>query len=300
MTLIELNSVMRSYGDKRGLNGIDLQVRQGEVVGLIGPNGAGKSTLLRIMLGLIKPSAGKVAVFGVDPWVQPELVKARTGYVSESRDEQERASIAELLALHQSLYPEFDRDLAKRLLGPLASDPKQRIHQLSKGQAGRAMLACAMAHRPELLLLDEPAGGLDPSLRRDFLEHAIEVMSEAGTTIVLSSHYLNDIERIANRVVVLEAGKVRLDAELDALREEYCLALFDVPSGDDAQRITMRTQLDALDGFLAWRVRHRRAQAVFHRSADAARAALATQGIDATCTNSNLEEVYIALVGDVQ
>src|SRR5690606_11079731 len=294
--LVELDAVTCLRDGKAALRDITLQVSAGEVVGLVGPNGAGKSTLLRLLIGLAAPSSGVVRVFGCHPFLDPMPVRARSGYAAESRDEHSRASIGELLSLHGCLYPRFDRSFAQRLLGPLAANLERKVHTLSKGQASRVSLACAMAHHPELLLLDEPAGGLDPSLRREFLEHAVELMIDSGSTMILSSHHLADVERIASRIVLLDAGRLRLDTELDSLREDYCVASSGI---DPALDPTLaRHTLERLEGFSGLRVRSGQARAVFRAPPEAARAALSTAGFDAICAPSNLEEIYITLLGE--
>jgi ABC-2 type transport system ATP-binding protein len=293
MTVLSLREIHRSFGKAQALRGVNLSVQQGEVVGLIGRNGAGKSTLLNVALGLLHADRGSVQVFGLDPRQHPVEVKRRVGLVPEDESVFARASIRRLLDLHAALYPSWDEELAMRLLGPLARDPSARIERLSKGQARRVLLTCAMAHRPELLLLDEPAGGLDPSARREFLELAIELLNDAGSTILFSSHYMGDIERIAGRVVVLDQGQLLLDEELDVLKESYCVAT--LPSLAPEQLAA----LEGLPGLLRARLRGDAMFAVFAREPEAAAATLAQLGIEnARCARVNLEEFFIHLVGD--
>lgn len=300
--LLEMESVSRQYAPgRRGVVDASLQVEAGDVVGLVGPSGSGKTTLLRLALGLMEPNAGRIRVFGADPWKQPGVVRSRLGYAAEAGAETLASTIEEMTELHQTLYERWDAELAARLLGALAHDRRQRIDRLSKGQARRVMLACAMAHRPELLLLDEPAGGLDPGTRRDFLELAIELLSESGTTIVLSSHHLTDVERIASRVLLLDQGRVRLDVALDELREQYCLATFTNEAGGSrvgATSADCESALRTLAGFVGCRVRGQRVQAVFRASPEPAERALRERGFDATCGHSNLEDLFITIVGE--
>ena len=143
--------------------------------------------MLNVALGLLHADRGSVQVFGLDPRQHPVEVKRRVGLVPEDENIFVRVSIRRLFELHAALYPSWDETLATRLLGALAQDTSVHIDRLSKGQARRVILTCAMAHRPELLLLDEPAGGLDPSARREFLELAIELLNDAGSTILFSS-----------------------------------------------------------------------------------------------------------------
>jgi len=198
MSILEFDNIHRAY--KPGvpvLKGVSFALTVGEVVGLLGRNGAGKTTLIRIAMGMIRAQQGAVRVFGMDPWEQPVEVKRRVGYVSEDQVLPERFTVGEVLALHRELFRDWDAGMERELMERFALSPRARIKALSKGQARQVALLCAVAHRPELLILDEPGGGLDPSARRDFLETSIRLLSEAGTTILFSSHYMHDVERMA-------------------------------------------------------------------------------------------------------
>jgi ABC-2 type transport system ATP-binding protein len=293
MSVLSVRDIHRSFGKVQALRGVSLSAKQGEVVGLIGKNGAGKSTLLKIALGLLHADQGTVQVFGLDPRQRPVEVKRRIGYVPEDENVFARARIQQLLELHAALYPSWDEKLAARLLGALVRDTSARVDRLSKGQARRVMLACAMAHRPELLLLDEPAGGLDPSARREFLELAIALLNDTGSTILFSSHYMGDIERIAGRVIVLDQGQTLVDEELDVLKEKYCVALLPSLAPDQL------AALEALPGFLRQQARGEALYAVFALAPDAAAATLAQRLDlqDVRCARVNLEELFIHLVG---
>jgi len=226
MKVLELAGVKRSY--ERGidvLNGVDLTLDRGEVVSLVGRNGAGKTTLIKVLMGLLRPQGGTVRVFDLDPWEEPIAVKRRIGYVSEEQTLPEYLPVSEVLGLHKELFPTWDASLAGEFLDRFQLMPGARIGALSKGQARQVMFLCAIAHRPELLVLDEPAGGLDPVARRDFLEAAITRLNRDGTTILFSSHHMTDVERLAGRIVFIHEGRKILDRDLDALREGYSLAI---------------------------------------------------------------------------
>ncbi len=294
MSILNLENIHRSYEQSReALKGISLSVEPGEVVGLIGRNGAGKTTLLRIAVGILKQHQGAVRVFGLDPWDHAVEVKRKLGYVAETEAVPAHLSVGDLIDLHQDLYPTWDPALERDLLQRLALRKSSRISALSKGEARKVILLCAIAHRPELLILDEPAGGLDPSARREFLEVSIELLNQSGSSIVFSSHHMIDVERIAGRVAIIEEGDKILDVELDSFRQDFCLAILPSISEETLQR------LGSMNGFVRSRKRDHSLYAVFSRKPEDVNAELSTGlGIsDARCTRASLEEMFVALVG---
>ena len=292
--ILEFRNIVRSF--KRGvpvLNGVTFSLEAGEVAALLGRNGAGKTTLIRIAMGMLFPHGGSVRVFGASPTEDPVAIKRRIGYVAEDQVLPPGSSIAELIALHRYLFPRWDGALESQLLERFALSPAARIKHLSKGQARQVALLCAVCHRPELLLLDEPAGGLDPAARREFLETAIQLLNREGTAILFSSHHMNDVERLGGRVALLDEGKGRLDEDLDRLREGVCVALVPRVSAPDAA-ILERTAgcLRVRPVFDDW-------HAVFRGDPDAVQAglvdALGVNGI--RCARVPLEELFIEMVG---
>lgn len=188
----------------------------GEVVGVVGPNGAGKSTLLETLAGLRPPGAGEVRIFGRDPWREPERVRSELGFMSDDLPVFD-LRIGRLLWLLSGYYPTWDAALAGRLLERFRLDPDEKARDLSKGQATRLRLVAAMAFRPRLLVLDEPATGLDVGGRRSLLTSVLEVVRDEGRSVVVSSHMLDDVERIADRLLVLEGGRVVTEGRTDEL-----------------------------------------------------------------------------------
>ncbi len=294
MTILEMKGVHRSYvKDKPVLDGLDLSVAAGEVIGLLGQNGAGKTTLLRVALGLLEAQRGEVRVFGLDPRREPLAVKRQVGYVSEDQVLPPFLRVDEVLDLHRRLFPTWDDDLARALSSRFKMDGGARIKQLSKGQARQVALLCAAAHRPRLLLLDEPAGGLDPATRREFLETAIGLLGEGGSTILFSSHHMADVERMASRLVMLHEGQKWIDSALDDVREGYCLALVPRNAGRSVR------DLLAQPACLSAREREDAVRAVFELDAETCRARLEHDlGVDGIrCVPLPLEEMFIELVG---
>jgi ABC-2 type transport system ATP-binding protein len=293
MKIMEFNNIHRAY--TKGVNvldGVSFSLAPGEVVGLLGKNGAGKTTLIRIAMGMLQPQDGSVRLFGLDPREDPVQVKKRVGYVSEDQILPEFLKVREVIKLHRGLFPTWDVDLERQLLERFDVPMNSKIKTLSKGQARQVALLCAVSHRPELLVLDEPAGGLDPAVRREFLETAIQLLNEAGTTILFSSHYMSDVERLAGRIVMIHEGKVLLDNELDDLREEFSLALVPFDSGAG------HASLVALEGCLAVRKRSDAFHAILRHQPDRASALLESKLRikGARCEAIPLEEMFIELV----
>ena len=294
MTIVEFQSVHRAYTRNRDvLAGVSFTIEAGQVVGLLGKNGAGKTTLLRIAMGLLDPQQGSVEVFGLDPRREPLAVKKRVGYVSEDQILPPFMRTDQVLALHKGLFPTWDDALAQSMIERFQIPGRQKIKTLSKGQARQVALLCAVAHRPELLILDEPAGGLDPAARREFLETSIQLLNEGGTTILFSSHYMSDVERLADRIVMLHDGRVLVDTELDELRENYSLALVQ-PNG----RVS-RESLLALESCLGVRQRADALHAIFELEPASVESLLGRE-MDlgqVRCTRIGLEEMFIELAG---
>jgi ABC-2 type transport system ATP-binding protein len=292
--ILEFRGVVRGF--KAGvpvLDGVSFSLGEGEVAGLLGRNGAGKTTLIRIAMGMLHAQQGSVRVFDTSPTEDPVAIKRRIGYVAEDQVLPAGSRIAELTALHRYLFPSWDGELEAQLLDRFGLSPAQRIKQLSKGQARQVALLCAVCHRPELLILDEPAGGLDPAARREFLETSIQLLNREGSAILFSSHHMNDVERLGGRVILLDAGKVRLDEDLDGLREGICVALVPRRAAADVRAIELIPGcLRARAVFEDWHV-------VFRGTPEGAQGALKSAlGVDdVRCARVPLEELFIEMVG---
>lgn len=219
--VIELQKVTRCFGDKRALDNVSLSVPRGGVFGLIGGNGAGKTTLIKHILGLLKAQTGSVRVFGQDPIENPVGVLGRIGYLSEDRDLPDWMRVGELIRYTQPFYPHWDERYAAELQQAFDLDGKAKVKTLSRGQRARAGLLIALAHRPEVLVLDEPSSGLDPVVRRDILGAIIRTIAEEGRTVLFSSHLLDEVERVADRVAIIHQGRILLISEVDQLKETH-------------------------------------------------------------------------------
>ncbi len=296
--LLSFRDVKRSYTKSVPvLDGVSFDIGEGEIVGLLGRNGSGKTTMVRLAIGMLFPHEGTVELFGLSPTKHPVEVKRRIGYVGETQELPGMWKAAELIALHRKLYAEWDSALERDLIARFALDTGKRIGTLSKGQAQQVALLCAVCHKPELLLLDEPAGGLDPVARREFLETTIQLLNREGTSVLFSSHHMSDVERLGGRVLLLNEGRIQVDRELDALREQVCVAT--LPS----QLVTDHARLRALPG--CTRVRQVRdvVHAVFEGEPHDVHARLVSEFGEAHAANIQcravpLEELFIELLGE--
>ncbi len=294
MKVLEFHDITMAYeGGQPVLEGVSLSVESGEVIGLLGRNGAGKTTLIRIAMGMLAPQSGTVRVLGEDPRGDLVGVRRRIGYVSELQELPSYMSVRDILTLHRSLYPNWDDEVAGELCSRFELPAGAKIAKLSKGQARQVALLCAISHRPDLLILDEPAGGLDPAARREFLETSIRHLSDTGSTILFSSHHMADVERMASRLVMVHDGQLWIDSAVDDVREGYCLALVPVRGTD------LHNKLLALPGCLSVRERDGTFRAVFECESEACRAQLVQDLEDPNvqCLSVGLEEMFIELVG---
>ena len=219
--VIAVTSLSRTFGSVSALSDVTLSVPRGCVFGLVGENGAGKSTLIKHLLGLWRAESGSVRVFGVDPVSEPTAVLGRIGYLSEQPDLPGWMRVEELLRYTQAFYPRWDTTYVGRLLEQFGLDVHARINTLSKGQRARLGLIAAEAHRPDLLILDEPSSGLDPIVRRDILEAIIRTVTDEGRTVVFSSHLLDEVERVSDRLAMLHHGTLRLCAPLEDIKARH-------------------------------------------------------------------------------
>ncbi|MCP4292559.1 MAG: ABC transporter ATP-binding protein [bacterium] len=292
MCILEFNNTHRSYGSQEVLGGIDLQVQKGDVLGLLGRNGAGKTTLIKLMMGLLAPDKGQVRVFGLDPREKPVQVKKRIGYVSEDQELPPFLKVSDVIQLYRGLFSTWDEKFAADLANRFELPSDRKIKDLSRGQARQVALLCAVSHRPELLILDEPAGGLDPAARRDFLETSIRLLNEEGTTIVFSSHHMNDVERLASRLVMIHEKEKWIDSDLDDIRQGYCLA--QIPQSESLDPEVLL----ANDHCLCARQAGEAVHAVFEMDPDSCQSVLAKDFLlkHSQCRTINLEEMFIELV----
>src|SRR5438874_12527665 len=220
-SVITVSDVTRHFGAKTALASVSLSLARGAVYGLVGANGAGKTTLIKHILGLLRAESGSVRVFGLDPVADPVGVLSRIGYLSEENDLPGWMRVEELIRYQRAFYPGWDDAYAEELRQTFALDPTAKIKTLSKGQKARVGLTLALAHRPELLVLDEPSSGLDPIWRRDILGAVIRTIADEGRTVLFSSHLLDEVEEVADHVTMIVSGRIVLSAPLADIKESH-------------------------------------------------------------------------------
>jgi ABC-2 type transport system ATP-binding protein len=219
---VQISGLRLAYAKSKApvLKGLDWTLQPGQVVGLLGRNGAGKTTLLEALLGLREPQEGTVQLFGQPAAHIDDAVRARIGYVPQQSDLFEGLTAEQLLAYFKSFYPRWNAAKVEGLLSRWDVPREQLIGKMSGGQQQRLSIIRALAHEPDLLVLDEPVASLDPLGRRDFLRELVEQVLDRGTTVVLSTHILSDLERVAFNVAFMKGGRISLQAPLDELIEQ--------------------------------------------------------------------------------
>lgn len=215
---IQAEHLTKRYGAHRGVTDLSFQVEPGEVFGFLGPNGAGKTTTIRQLMGLIRPTSGKVSIFGLDCWAQAKQTKAMIGYLPGDIHLYENMTGREFLAFFAAFRAaSVEQPRVADLAARLDVDLERQIKHLSKGNRQKVGIIQALMHRAPLLILDEPSSGLDPLKQVDFIE-LLREEKERGTTILLSSHALVEVERIADRVAIIREGELVAIEQMSDLR----------------------------------------------------------------------------------
>ncbi|HTC26169.1 ABC transporter ATP-binding protein [Dyella sp.] len=213
--------LVHGYEGSNALNGVDLTIAPGSVLGLIGRNGAGKSTLIRAMLGLLQPMSGTAFIFGEPALKLSDEAKSRIAYVPQQPEALAWLTAQQMLDFVGRFYPRWDSAFAKSTLERWKIQPNRLLAKLSPGERQRVDLIRALASQPELLVLDEPAAALDPVARRELLRELALRAGEAGTTVLFSTHIVSDLERVASEVAFLHDGKILLRSGVDDTKERY-------------------------------------------------------------------------------
>lgn len=215
--VIRTKALAKKYRRTEALAPLDLDLLPGSATALLGRNGAGKTTLLRILMGFLSPTAGEALIFGTKPHKLSEAQKAQIGYIADAQDLPAWMTIEQYLAFLRPFYPTWDEALATRLRKLFALPVDRKIRDLSRGQRVKVAFLGALSFHPKLLLLDEPFGGLDPAVRDEVLDALFDLMSNEEWTILVSSHEIDEVERLCDQVLIMDDGRIVLRGERDTL-----------------------------------------------------------------------------------
>jgi ABC-2 type transport system ATP-binding protein len=230
--VISVRNLSKEYGKTRALSGVTLDIEPGQVVGVLGPNGSGKTTLLKHIIGLLRPSHGHVLTIGTEALDLDGAQMSRIGYVSQESELLDWLTVGETIDLARAHHAGWDSELAATLLEKFELGRGKKVGGLSLGNKQRLGIVLGVSHRPELLLLDEPAASLDPVVRQDFLDLLMELIQDCERTILISSHILTDVEKVIDQVLIMDRGAVHCFQPLDDLREEYFRVQLDAVGGE--------------------------------------------------------------------
>ena len=296
---VEIRSLFVRYGGnpKPTLEGVSFSVPRGSVYALLGRNGAGKSSLVRCLLGQQKPAAGSCSLFGEDVWKRRTRLMARIGVVPEDADAPPAMTGRQLSAFFSRLYPTWDEASVLARLRRFEVPAETMFGSLSKGQKALVSLALALGSSPELLLLDDPTLGLDAVARAAFFDELVGELADRGTSVLLTSHDLAGVEKMADRVGILRGGRLVLDEDLETLKGRFRRLRYANEQTED--RAAYGQELSAFDAVKV-KVRGWGVEAIvsnYEESSFAAFAAL--EGVvDADASALSLEEIFIAVAGD--
>ena len=211
--MLELRNITKTFGDFKALDDLTMTVPKGTVYGLVGPNGAGKSTAIRCMVGVYRPDCGSVTMDG-EPVYENPVLKARIGYIPDDIFYFPASTLEEMRRYYKGIYPDFDDDLFERLYEIFNLPRKTPIRRFSKGMQKQAAFHLAICCRPDVLILDEPVDGLDPVMRRQVMSLILADVAERGTTVLISSHNLRELEDVCDHVGIMDHGKMLLEKSL--------------------------------------------------------------------------------------
>jgi ABC-2 type transport system ATP-binding protein len=291
---IRTENLTKYYGRSRGVEGVDLEVPKGAIVGFLGPNGAGKTTTMRLLMDFIRPSAGRAEVLGLDVRTHAIKIRRRLGYLPGDLSLYQRLTPRELFHFFTHLRGHSDLGWAVELADRLRLDLDRQIKHLSSGNKQKVGVVQAFMHRPELLILDEPTAGLDPLMQREFFVIVREVVS-SGSTVFLSSHILDEVERIADRVAIIREGRLVATENVAALKASAVISLSitfaDLISAEDFEDVPGVEEIS---------VEGRRLTCKVIGSVDSLlRAATNFEVVGVTSREADLEEVFMRYFDEV-
>jgi ABC-2 type transport system ATP-binding protein len=297
LSVVSARGLTVRYGGLLACSDVAFSVARGSAYALLGRNGAGKSSLLRCLLGQQKPAEGRAFLFGEDAWKTRAAAMARTGVVPEEPDAPPEMTARRILKFCGRLYPRWDAKGAADRLSRFGVPGEVPFGRLSKGEKAQVMLCAALAHEPELLILDDPILGLDAVARKAFFEELIGELADHGTTVLLTTHDLAGIEGIATRVGILKTGRLVVDEDIETLKSRFRRIRY----GNDiaAEREAWGTELDAFDAVRV-QVRGWGVDAIVCNYDDLSfeRFRQTAGVVDAEASAMSLEEIFLAVAGE--
>ncbi len=286
---IRVNNLERRFGKVIAVNGLEFSVPYGSVTGLLGPNGAGKSTTIFMLTGLLRRHGGEISVLGYDPETADVEIRKRTGFVPEDPRHEPRFTVQQNLAFLEAFRPGWNRKLEKSLLQRFDLDPSKPTRSLSRGQRAKLALIGALSFKPELLILDDPTSGLDPLARREFIEGIVSVLALEGRTVFFSSHQVDDIERVADRIVMISSGRCIYAETMENIHKQWRLFRLSFRESDAPEMIKV-------PGLFSWKPVGRSGRLVVNNYSQDTESALASIGAGYEAQPLSLEDIYIELV----
>jgi ABC-2 type transport system ATP-binding protein len=287
---IETTDLTKRFGKHVAVNGLTMQVPEGSVFAFLGRNGAGKTTTIRMLLDLVDRTSGAATILGLDTIRKSLEIKRRIGYVAEGQKMYDWMTVDEIIWFCKGFYPSWDDEFAAELKRRLELPGDRRVGEMSRGMQAKLALLLGMAYRPELLILDEPTAGLDVVVRRDFLEGVIELIQTEGRTVFFSSHIVHEVERVANWVGIIDAGRMIHCSTMEDLKssvKRLVLCFDKIPAS-----------FNSVPGVLLSEVSGRNAEiTVQGYGENTLCAAKALKPIDITVEDLGLEDIFVAMVG---
>ena len=219
--IIQMRNVSKGFGRIQALDGINLEISRGKIIGLLGANGAGKSTLLRHIIGLYLADEGQCITFGADAGKLGPKELGRIGYVHQEGELLEWMTVKQLVRYVSAYYETWNHELEEKYITDFDISTRDRVSFLSPGQRQKVAILLAIGFAPELLILDEPASALDPIARSRFLDLLLQLIQDENRTIIISSHILSDVEKVIDHTIIMRKGRILRDGSFDSLREEF-------------------------------------------------------------------------------
>ena len=292
--VIRTDNLTKRYDKLLAVDQASFTVPAGRVFALMGRNGAGKTSLLRMLLGLTQITRGHATVLGFDSNTNHVAIRKRVGYVPETHHMYAWMTVREITRFSSAFYPTWNADLCGQLIGRFSLQTTKKVRELSRGMVAKLALVLALAHEPKLLVLDEPTSGLDAVIRKEFLASVVDVAAQEGRTVLISSHMLDDVERVADSIALIDRGKIKLVEPSNVLKARMREVRVTFP-GTPPERFEMEGLLSVKKSAHEWHL-------ILDDYGPGTLPELAARlpGAKMEPRNMTLEEIFIALVGSAQ